>query len=436
MTNKIRLPLKIAAFIAVFLLLCQLLAILIRDESSAYTRIWMHELFTEKNVDILYCGASHVSHGITPKVADEMWHKNNFSTGSAGQSIVGTYAVLRQATKLHKIERVFLELDFAVATYAPTKEKTGFKPDYSLAHYIKDPEVKLEYYLSLSSPKYYINSLLPIGKDKHMSLNPKDLIYRYKSFLTGDYFRYIYVDKDADYDTKGCLLDKRPVKNGTFSNYYDEGPIKIDRISDEWKNYIDKIIKLCKENNIELTMYSMPCSDFYLAEKGNYDEYYQIVKEFCNSRGFEYYDFNLAKEKYLKLEDEDFHDDNHLSGLGVYKYTKVMCDYFLGNIPKDDMFHASYAEKIKSQEDRIYGLVIKPTDDKKAVTITPMVNHISSDNIKYDVIAFYKGEDYQLASKTTDTFIKLPAGKSGDLKVFAYLNGVKTNEATVHFTAF
>lgn len=84
MSNKIRISLKITVFIVIFFLITNVLAFLIRDESSAYTRIWMHELFTEKNVDILYCGASHVSHGITPKVADKIWGKNNFSTGSAG----------------------------------------------------------------------------------------------------------------------------------------------------------------------------------------------------------------------------------------------------------------------------------------------------------------------------------------------------------------
>lgn len=436
MSKNAKISLKIFAFIVLFFLLTSVIAFLLRDESGSYTRIWMHELYEQDNVDILYCGASHVSHGITPKIADKMWGKNNFSVGSAGQTIQGTYAVLRQAVKIHKIEKVFLELDFAVALYPPIKERTGFKADYSLAHYIRDPEIKLDFYLSLSSPDYYINSLLPIGKDKHMTLNPKDLKFRFKSFLNGDFFNYVYKNDDDDYDGKGCLLDRRPVKNGTFSNDFDEGRIDISRITDDYRNTVDKIIKLCKENNIELIMYAMPCSDFYLAEKGNYDEYYSYIKSFCAERGFEYYDFNLAKEKYLRLYDEDFHDDNHLSGIGVYHYTKVMCDYFLGNIPKDDMFYASYAEKLASQEDRIFGLVIKPEDGKNAVSITPMVNHVSPSQIKYDVVAVYDGEEHVLQNGSSNALIELPKGKSGDLKINAYLDGVKTNEVSQHFAAF
>ena len=212
MSNKVKIPLKIFAFLVVFYLVCSVVAFLLRDESSAYTRVWMHELFEEKDVKILYCGASHVSHGITPKVADKIWNKSNFSTGSAGQTIQGTYAVLRQAAKIHKLEKVFLELDFAIATKEPVKKRTGFAADYSLAHYIRDPKIKLDFYLSLSSPAYYINSLLPIGKDKHMVLNPDDLIFRYKSFINGDYSNYVYIDKDADYDTKGMLTRQAACK--------------------------------------------------------------------------------------------------------------------------------------------------------------------------------------------------------------------------------
>ena len=113
-----------------------------------------------------------------------------------------------------------------------------------------------------------------------------------------------------------------------------------------------------------------------------------------------------------------------------------MCEYFTGNVPKEEMFHDSYAEKIKTQEARIFGLVIKPTENKKAVTITPMVNPaVDMESIRYDVSVFYDGKEEILKTQTTDTFIELPKGKSGKIKVTASLNGVRTNEASQHFVA-
>ncbi|WP_192807768.1 hypothetical protein [Treponema sp. JC4] len=321
-------------------------AFILKDDINSYARILMHEFYNQDNIDILYCGASHVSHGITPVLADKINGKNNFSTGTASQTIEGTYAILRQAVKLYKVEKVFMEMDFAVSTKSAKNSRSGFSADYLVSDYMKDPEIKLEFLTSISKPNYYINHILPIGKDKHMTLNPVKIVKKIKSIVSGDYYSYVYISDNSEYDGKGCVLDLNYIENGTFSNNVIEGKINLANISDEYKETIDKIIKLCKENNIELIFYSMPCSDYYLAEKGNYDDYYDLCRNFLSERGFAYYDFNLANEKYLKLEDSDFSDDNHLSKKGVYKWTQVFCDYFFTqNKSQNDMFYSSYAEK-------------------------------------------------------------------------------------------
>lgn len=437
MSNKFKIPLKITAFVAIFYVLCLAVAFLLRDDSGSYTRLLMHELYEQDNIDILYCGASHVSHGITAKVADRMSGRNNFSSGTPSQSIKGTYAILRQATKLYDIEKVFLEIDFAVATQAAAKYRSGFTADYLIAQYIRDPAIKWSYLFSVTSPKYYVNTILPIGKDKQMTLNPQSLFLRAKSIFDGSYFRYEYVEDGFEYDGKGCVLDLEPVRNGTFFDYKEKGRILVEAVSDDWKNTVDDIIALCKEKGIELIFYSQPCSDFYLHEKGNYDEYYDFCKEFTSSRGFDYYDFNLAKEKYQKLEDEDFRDNNHFSKQGVYKWTKIFCDYFFtGAIPKDDMFHTSYAEKIAAQEDRIYGLHMLASNDKKSMTIRPIVNHVDESRITYDVLIDDGNGETLLAERTFDTKIQLPAGKSGTVRVVSYLDGARQNDCKTHFTSF
>ena len=152
MSKKIRIPLKIVVFTIIFYLLCICISAIFRDDYASYGRILMHELYEQDNIDIMYCGASHVSHGITAKIADKENGKNNFSSGTAAQTINGTYAILRQAVKLYKIEKVFLELDFAVATQPSVKNRKGFKADYLVSRYIKDPVIRFEYLTSISTP--------------------------------------------------------------------------------------------------------------------------------------------------------------------------------------------------------------------------------------------------------------------------------------------
>ena len=428
---------KTLLFIVIFYLITIPVAFLLRDDSESYARIMMHELYSQENIDVLYCGASHVSHGITPVLADQITGKNNFSSGTASQTIEGTYAILRQAVKLNKIEKVFIEMDFAVSAKYGKKGRNGFSADYLVSEYIKDPEIKIEYLKSISVPKYYLNHILPIGKDKYMTLNPKTIVKKSKSIINGDYYNYVYKSDDSEYDGKGCVLNLDYIQNGSFSNNREEGIINVQNISDEYKNTIDKIINICIENNIELIFYSMPCSDYYLAEKGNYDEYYNFCRNFLAERGFPYYDFNLANEKYLKLEDSDFSDDNHLSKHGVYKWTKIFCDFFFTKqISQDDMFYSSYAEKLENQEDRIYGLVYLQSDDKKTIRIKPMINHVDLSRITYDVYALCGNETIKIAERSSDSEFSLPNGKSGKLRVISYIDGIQQNDCTEKFASF
>ncbi|EID84120.1 hypothetical protein MSI_24350 [Treponema sp. JC4] len=65
-----------------------------------------------------------------------------------------------------------------------------------------------------------------------------------------------------------------------------------------------------------------------------------------------------------------------------------------------------------------------------------MVNHVEPSLITYDVTAICNGQEILLAEKITETSIKLPAGKSGKLRVTSYLNGTQQNVCTENFAAF
>ena len=433
--------LKLILFTGGFFIFSFLLSLLLCDDHNSSARIMMHELYEQTNIDILYCGASHVSHSVTPEIADKMFTTegvpcNTFNTGTSYQTIKGTYAILQQAVKLYNIKKVFLEVEFEITTQVSTKERTGFKSDYLVAKYIKSPSIKWKYLFSASTPKYYVNTFLPIGKDKYMSIDPEDIVDRVKNVFSGDYFNYVYNDKNDEYIGKGCLLDLRTVTNGSFFYTETKKPINVSGISQDWKDTIDKIIDVCRKNNIELVFYTTPCSDFCISALGNYDEYYTFLKEFTASRGYEYHDFNLAKEKYLPMEDDDFRDDNHLNKKGVYKFTPVMCDYFLGNIPKDDMFYNSYKQKMSATKEKVFGVILCKDPNKNSMDISPVTNCIDKSRIAYSVFALTDGERIVLADHTKNSHIVFPSGKSGSVIVSSFIDDVKQTECKINFAAF
>lgn len=126
--------LKIVAFTALFFLLTIPVAFILKDDINSYARVLFHEFYNQNKIDYLICGASHVSHGVEANIASNDFGKNVFNSGTPSQKIDGTYAILRQAIKLYKIEKVFLELDFAITTEQGVSERTGFKSEYIVAN--------------------------------------------------------------------------------------------------------------------------------------------------------------------------------------------------------------------------------------------------------------------------------------------------------------
>lgn len=424
---------KILTFLVIFFLLTIPVSFLLKDDVNSYSRVLTHEFYAQDSIDILFCGASHVSHGIDARISDKAFGKNTFSTGTPSQGINGTYAIIQQTLQKYKVSKIFLECDFAITCRdGATPKKMGIS-DFIVLNFIKNPKLKLQFILDNSSLSNMPNAFLPIGKDKLITLNPKKILNKCKSLVNGYYFEYKYSEDDSGYAGKGCVLDYGVIADGTFSNNISEPEFRP--VSEYWKSYINKICNLCKENNVELIFYSMPGSDFYLHEKGNYDNFYFEIKDFLNSLGYDYYDFNLCKPEYA-FYDHYFSDDNHLNQDGVAYFSKVFCDFFTDKITREDMFYTSYTQKVAAQPDTIYGLIYHFSDDKKMLSIEPVKNHVDPSRITYDVFALCDGEEILISEKSNKTTFSLPSGKSGKIRVISYIDGVKQNDCTENFAAF
>jgi hypothetical protein len=425
--------LKVFLFIIIFFLLTIPVAFMLKDDVNSYSRVLTHEFYSQENIDILFCGASHVSHGVDSRISDLAFGKNTFSTGTPSQGINGTYAIIQQALKSYKLSKIYLECDFAVACRKEANPKKMGTSDLIVLDFLKDPKIKTQFILENSSPSNILNAVLPIGKAKIITLNPKKFLTKCRSLLNGYYFEYKYSDSDAGYAGKGCVLNYDVIEDGTFSNNESEPPFYP--VSEYWKSYIKRICDLCKENNVDLVFYSMPGSDFYLNAKGNYDDFYFAVRDFLAGLGYDYYDFNLCKPDYA-FSDHHYSDDNHFNQAGVEQFSRVFCDFFTGKISKKDLFYESYSEKISAQNDMIYGLMYHFSDDKKSFWIEPVNNHVESSRITYDVYAICSDETRIIAEKRSETQFLLPAGKSGKIRVISYIDGIKQNDCAENFASF
>ena len=103
---------------------------------------------------------------------------------------------------------------------------------------------------------------------------------------------------------------------------------------------------------------------------GNYDQYIAQVNDIANKYGLRYYDFNLCNTKYLNLQNDKYiMDYDHLGYEGAQLFTDILAEVLLDELEcnpiPEDMFYASYNEKLRQIDQRIFGLDIQENSSGK-----------------------------------------------------------------------
>lgn len=352
--KKIKIILKIAVFLAVYVGGQALVKYALVDDTNTISRIMLHDLYTEeKNIDILFCGASHCQLGFNTEVTDEVFRMNTFNAGSSSQGLETSLALIKEAEAYHDLKQVYVDLDYSIVM----REEPNLESIYIISDYMKPSFRKVSYLLNATSFDYYLNSFMPLHKGRGYTKNPKKVLEILQKKSTAGYRDY--TDRDPSYAGKGHIASRTVVEEGTL--WSGEGYVSRKfEIPYEQQNYLKQIISFCKKEGIELTFVSVPVTDFHLALLGNYDEYVISVREFLAEYDVEYYDFNLCRQEILPLtSDSYFNDDNHLNQDGSRRFDCVFADFFCGIIEEDELFWDSYAEKLANSEPRVLGLIVQ-----------------------------------------------------------------------------
>ena len=395
----------------------------------------MYDFYDQEQIDYLFCGASHVSHGVNPQFLSKELNKNCFCLGTSAQKISTTYFLIKEAINKYNPKTILVDLDFGMAIGEPKPffEKKPSKDIYIVSSYLRNPLIKTQYLLSMTAPKYYINSFFPLGIYKDISLDPKVFIENIKSkIITKDYFNYTYKSKDSTYQRGGVILKNSQIEDGSFHSF-EENISKIpESLNIEWQKYVKKIIDLCKQNDINLFFYSAPIPDYFLTVSGDYDLYHSFVKSFLASYGYVFYDFSLCKPEYLNLKDSDYYDYNHLNKDGIEKFTCIFSDFLADKITSEQLFFSSYKEKKENQKPSIYGIVIKQNEETGLISVNAVSNISVPGKISFAVYEITSDDEKLINSKKTAdgiTFSKQP----GKIKIKAFYEDAEQTNCTVDF---
>ena len=414
--RKVKLLVKILLFVLIFYGAESLIYYAAHNDTDSISRVMMYEMYhQDKNIDVLFSGASHVQLSFDTTVTDQNFQMNTFNAGSSAQSLQATDAIIREVADQYDLKQVYVDLDYSVVM----RDEVNLESIYAVSDYMRPSLNKVAFLLHATPAKYYINSFLPLGKGKTLVHNPKEILSILEKKNSYNYRNHI---SDVDsYMGKGYIASHVYLEGTGFAQTgeFDTIPSEIPAGQQDTLN---DIIEFCKEKNIQLTFITTPMSDFTLTGMGNYDAYVEQIRTFLQGKGVSYYDFNLCKPEVLDLEGIQYYtDDNHLNRDGAAMFSEVFAKFFTGQIEEKDFFYSSYTEKTDAQDSRVYGFCVE--DDGSSLSVQPVGNH-DIPELTY-TYAFDGGpetdnSDYQF-------------GTSGTVVIRAYSNGEELCSASYFY---
>ncbi|HHU52600.1 MAG TPA: hypothetical protein GXZ43_00770 [Clostridiaceae bacterium] len=272
-------------------------------------------LTSNEQQDVLFIGASGVFAGFSPYVLYENYGIYSYNLSASTQPPMLSYLNLKEAILNDKTPEVLI-IEFI--SLHKKSEISKYEVWYLNGYAdIQNPDLKKEFknYIKKDFPKYnLLNINFPLYKyhSRWKELTKDDFIVPEKldnnKFLLGSY-------------------TSTNIKDVQFSSdYFKPKDITIEYEASS-KYYYDKIIELCKENNIEIIMVIPPRITETLEKEQLHLDYAKEhgIKHFINFS-------NPALLSELNIDAQtDFYNDTHVNISGQHKLSNYIGNYLVEN---------------------------------------------------------------------------------------------------------
>lgn len=284
----------------------------------------------KNSLDMVFLGSSHSYCTFDPEIFDNKLNTNSFQLGMPLQHPDSTYYTLKEVLNYQKPKIVVMEVywDLLKNDFELNQVKTLFqvlnnetlkdeyiKEDFPLSEKIKYNVNVLKYqadYFAYKGNEYNnkIKNKFNV-KDKETKKQIGTEEYRSKGYVYSDY----------------KMLQDEYNKTNQFKNL--DG--KNFEFSENQKYFLEKIINLCKENNIELIFVTAPIANVSMDYIKNYNLIHDKVSNFAKENNIFYIDYNMINKQENLLTNDNFRDDAHLNHSGV----EIISNHFI-NILKEN----------------------------------------------------------------------------------------------------
>ena len=319
----------IACSLALFVLINILLCFLIEPYRSSSYEMWSG--FRGKSAaDLVYIGTSWAECAIDPSIVDASLGTHSYNMATNMQSLACSFDAVKTAFREKNVMRVVLCIDFDILS---TNRKDNMQAEQSYYHakcsteslpagmrdslsYVFDPSVSD----STASITYWFPWIY--NRSFHIRTNVEEKI---KKAVT---------DPSGHRDENGYEPTDEVVKQSHFTTkdeaeaWSEKYDLIVPTITDENRRTLSSILTYCSENNIELTVISIPAANtFDIYEYKDYLALTDTVDEICQAAGQHFYNFNLLDEDQLSIPIDGYKDVGHTNSKGAAIFSGSLAEF-------------------------------------------------------------------------------------------------------------
>ena len=419
-----------------------------------WDRILMHSYESEKDIDIVTLGSSHVFCDISPEVLDAESGMKSFNLATPSQRLDCTYYLLKQALRQHDLKKVYIECyywcgaeyeiwDKTAAEYVKTevtKDPANYATSWALSYAMKPTAESAAIRLGAADVEHGMETVFPFVRYREKLFDGEYIKETIATKKSEDYKNYIYRYEETDAD--GTVYTKEYCPKGYLSDnggkLCDSEKLynRVRNLSDygmgqESRKWLGKIISLCQKKGVEITLFTAPMYDLQLISTGDYDRYVKELRAVADEYGIEYYDFNLMKNEYLDIKHgEYFMNMGHLNSVGAEQFTKAFWETV--NETEKERFYDSYKDKLAAEPSEIFGLYYFYTepdgtmDAKGAPVYKSREYHVAANRDDVYDITVTTSDGETISFENVNSFT-LPADSHGSIEVVGESGNITVN---------
>jgi len=383
-----------------------------------FLRCTLNEAHESKDYTMCFIGPSTTYGSFVTEEFDELLGVKSINLGSEGQLPCDSYLILKDFLSDNKPQYVVMDVWYqyymnndiyyrtntnstikTLAAIRPSLAKTAF----GLNMFVKRPAI----WSTFALPKITFEPLTT-GYSKFYSLESCIDTYQYKNqYYFSESGTRLYKQGMGNWNYGKLSMDSETTWQGSYSSIATE--------------YFNKIVKLCKDNDIELIMVTPGADDAYVLTMGHYDEAHAIFQKLADDNGIRYYDFTYAKPDVFARADSFYHNSSHMSSEGAHALTSSLT--LSGRIRRMMNYPATSTNHMKST---IQMLTLPMHGLKKTVMAIWLPKDcmawIQSRNTASTAVYTVPKTVTGLCSATiqTTTHLHLPNIRAGILKRFRY----------------